>query len=199
MLSSTTNYLLFQRYSQCQAGHKVTVSMRVGGNFNFLPRSTVGKHISWADLWPFPVNDPNGVWGLWLGGGGGGGDQILFPRPICQQSSGVLCLTAFSCDALICYECVLLLCFWLRVLCTGACSAYRLCSVTQCTETLSHFVTLIFVSLTEMHCTKGPCPACDTDLRITQKCTVPKDPVPLVTQIFVSFRSALCQRALSRL
>ena len=71
MLSSTTICLLFQRYSQCQAGHKMAVTMRVGGNFNFPSRSTVGKHIFWADLWPFPVNDPNGVWGLWGGGEGG--------------------------------------------------------------------------------------------------------------------------------
>ena len=71
-------YLLFQRYSQCQAGHKMTVSMRVGGNFNFLPRSTVGKHISWADLWLFPVNDPNGVWGLGRGVEAGGGGSNSF-------------------------------------------------------------------------------------------------------------------------
>ena len=50
-----------------------------------------------------------------------------------------------------------------------------------------------------VHCAKGFCPACEIDLRITQKCTVPKDSAPLVTQIFVSLKSVLCQRVLSRL
>ena len=122
---------------------------------------------------------------------GGRGGQILFPRPICQQSSGVWCLTAFSCDALICYEWVLLLCFWLRALCTAPCP---LIGFAQSLSAQKHcpIVTRIFVSLTEMHCTKGLCPACETDLRITQKCTVPKDSVLLVTQIFVSLSGVHC-------